>query len=140
MSSNSDIKHWHLYILRLEDAKFYVGITSKTPEIRMQEHLDGVRAAYWTAKHKPLEIIHQEDLGLIDKAKAEKRENKMVRALMKQRGINNVRGGDLTSVDPYIKRFGYVWDKELWKMMVGVIYMMLVIIYLMLDKYWFSHL
>ena len=101
----------------------------------MQEHLNGVRVAYWTAKHKPLEIIHKEDLGTIDKSKAEKRENKMVRALMKQRGLNNVRGGDLTSVEEYTKRFGYVWDKEGWYTLTVVVFLMLIIAYLTFDKY-----
>lgn len=122
-------------MLRLEDGKFYVGITSKTPAIRMQEHLNGVRVAYWTAKHKPIEIIHTEDLGLIDKSKAEKRENKMVRALMKQRGLNNVRGGDLTSVEEYTKRFGYIWDNEGWYTLTVIVFLILVIVYLLLDKY-----
>jgi predicted GIY-YIG superfamily endonuclease len=133
----SDNKNWHLYVLRLQDGKFYVGITSKTPGIRMQEHLNGVRVAYWTAKHKPIEIIHTEDLGIIEKSKAEKRENKMVRALMKQRGLNNVRGGDLTSVEEYTKRFGYVWDKDGWYALTVVVFLILVIIYLMFDKYFF---
>lgn len=129
--------HWWLYVLRLQDGKFYVGITSKTPEIRMQEHLNGVRVAYWTAKHKPLEIIHTEDLGVIEKSKAEKRENKMVRALMRQRGLNNVRGGDLTSVENYVRRFGYVWNEDLWYPMTVVVLLMLIIIYLLVDKLFF---
>lgn len=126
---------WHLYVLRLQDGKFYVGITSKTPEIRMQEHLEGKRAAYWTAKHKPIEIIHKEDLGITDKATAEKRENRMVRALMKQRGLNNVRGGDLRDVEPYIKRFGYICDKEHWDMLMYLIISIMLILYLVVDKY-----
>lgn len=130
-------KRWHLYVLELQDGKYYVGITSKTPEMRMQEHMDGVRVAYWTAKHRPVEIIHTEDLGIIEKSKAEKRENKMVRALMKQRGLNNVRGGDLTSVEEYTKRFGYIWDNEGWYTLTVVVFLMLVIIYLLLDKYFF---
>lgn len=129
--------HWWLYVLRLQDGKFYVGITSKTPEIRMQEHLNGVRVAYWTAKHKPLEIIHTEDLGVIEKSKAEKRENKMVRALMRQRGLNNVRGGDLTSVENYVRRFGYVWNEDLWYPMTVVVLLTLIIIYLLVDKLFF---
>lgn len=130
-------QRWHLYVLKLQDGKYYVGITSKTPEMRMQEHMDGVRVAYWTAKHRPVEIIHTEDLGIIEKSKAEKRENKMVRALMKQRGLNNVRGGDLTSVEEYTKRFGYIWDNEGWYTLTVVVFLMLVIIYLLLDKYFF---
>lgn len=130
-------KHWQLYVLRLQDGKFYVGITSKNPEARMQEHLNGIRVAYWTAKHKPIEIIHTEDLGIIEKSKAEKRENKMVRALMKQRGLNNVRGGDLTSVEKYVKRFGYVWNEDVWYPMTVVVLLMLIIIYLLVDKLFF---
>lgn len=127
--------HWQLYVLKLEDGKYYVGITSKTPEERTREHLNGIRTAYWTAKHKPLKVIHTEDLGTIEQSKAEKHENRMVRALMKQRGINNVRGGDLTSTEEYIKRFGYIWDKEGWYAVTVVTFLLLVIAYLLIDKY-----
>jgi predicted GIY-YIG superfamily endonuclease len=130
---------WHLYILRLQDGKFYVGITSQTPEVRMQEHLSGIRTAYWTAKHKPIEIIYTEDLGVIAKSKAEKRENRMVRALMDQRGINNVRGGDLTDVEPYIKRFGYICDKERWDILIYLFLSIMLITYFAIDKYLLRH-
>ena len=131
------ISHWHLYILKLQDGKYYVGITSKTPEIRMREHLNGVRTAYWTAKHKPLKIIYTEDLGNITRRQAEKRENKMVRACMKERGINDVRGGDLTSTEEYVVRFGYIFDKEGWTELMMVTCLFLLLIYFMIDKYLF---
>lgn len=138
ISGNPDkISHWYLYILKLEDEKYYVGITSKTPEIRMNEHVRGVRTAYWTAKHKPLEIIHTEDLGDITRRQAEKRENKMTRACMKQRGINNVRGGDLMSTEEYIVRFGYIFNKESWSEITVVACLLLIIAYLVTDKYLF---
>ena len=132
---DKDTCHWWLYVLRLQDGRWYVGITAKTPEIRLQEHLEGTRAAYWTAKHKPIEIVYREDLGNITKAKAERRENKYTRALMKQRGINNVRGGDLTSTDEYTQRFGYIWDKDGWYAITVVVFLLLVITYLLIDKY-----
>jgi predicted GIY-YIG superfamily endonuclease len=132
---NKEVRHWWLYVLRLADDKWYVGITAKTPEIRLQEHLEGTRAAYWTAKHKPIEIVYREDLGSTIKSKAERRENKYTRALMKQRGLNNVRGGDLTSTEEYIKRFGYIWDKEGWYAVTVVTFLLLVIAYLLIDKY-----
>ena len=137
MADKSDDRkyHWWLYVLRLEDRKWYVGITSKTPEIRMQEHLNGVRTAYWTAKHKPVEIIYREDLGYIVKEEAEKRENKYVRELMRQRGINNVRGGDLRSTEDYIKRFGYIYQKENWELALYIICMIVVFSALLVDKY-----
>lgn len=83
----------------------------------MREHTNGVRPAYWTAKHKPIDIIHREDLGYIEESKAKKRENKMTRALIKQRGLNNVRGGDLTSTDDYILRFGWIYVKSDWQIL-----------------------
>jgi predicted GIY-YIG superfamily endonuclease len=126
---------WHLYVHRLQDGKFYVGITSKTPEIRMREHLEGIRVANWTAKHKPIEIIYTEGLGVTDKLIAEKQENRIVRALMNQRGLNNVRGGDLTSVKPYIKLFGYICDKESWEIIIAILMLMAWIAYLVVDKY-----
>ena len=101
----------------------------------MREHQNGIRVAYWTAKHKPIEIIYTEDLGQIEKSKAEKRENKMTRALMKQRGMNNVRGGDLTGTEEYIRRFGWYLDRGLYQFLTGTIFLMLAIVYLMIDKY-----
>lgn len=132
------VNHWHLYILKLQDGKYYVGITSKTPEIRMREHLDGIRVAYWTAKHRPLEIIHTEDLGNITRRQAEKRENKMVRACMKERGLNNVRGGNLTSTEDYIMRFGYIINKDDWTGLTMVVCLMVIMIYFMVDRFFIA--
>lgn len=115
--------------------KFYVGITSQTRERRMQQHLREIRAAYWTKTHKPLEIIYTEDLGITQKAKAEKHENKMVRERMKQRGINNVRGGDLTEVDDYTKRFGSIWKTDDWRLFAYVIFTMIMVAYFIVEKY-----
>lgn len=128
-------RRWWLYVLRLEGEKYYVGITSKTPEIRMYEHKNNIRSAYWTAKYKPVEVIYREDMGVIEKARAEKRENKMVRAVMKERGVNNVRGGDLRSTDPYIQRFGYYRNKDEWSAATVIVLLLGVILYLFIDKY-----
>lgn len=131
---NNPKKRWYLYILKLEDSKYYVGITSKTPKVRMHEHLNGVRAAYWTSKHKPIEIILEEDLGVVTKSHAERYENQITRNLMKERGINNVRGGDLTSTEKYIKRFGYFWLEDIWNVITYIILLLIIIIYLVIDR------
>lgn len=136
MNGNKSIaRHWWLYVLRLEDSKYYVGITSKTPEVRMKEHQDGVRAAYWTAKHKPTEIIYREDLGIATQTQAEKRENKIVRAYMKKCGVNSVRGGDLTNTSEYVVRFGYIFDKEVWSDAVHILILLFLFIIFAVDKY-----
>lgn len=130
---------WWLYVLKLEGGKWYVGITSKTPEERMQERLRGVRAAYWTMKYKPLEIELTEDLGVINKKYAEKYENQVTRLLMKERGINNVRGGDLRSGEDYVKRFGWFYLKDQWELGTVAILSFLVNVYLLIDKFFLAN-
>lgn len=128
-------KRWWLYVLKLEKEKWYVGITSKTPEERFREHALHKRAAYWTMKYKPLEIELVEDLGEVSKEQAEDYENKITRSLMKERGLNNVRGGDLRDIDDYIVRFGWVYIKEQWVLLTLLAFFMLLSGYLIIDKH-----
>lgn len=133
--NNTNYVRWWLYILRLENGKWYVGITSKTPDERFTEHALGKRAAFWTMKYKPIEIELVEDLGIVSKDHAEKYENQITRQLMKERGLNNVRGGDLRSVDEYTVRFGYVWDKLSWNSLTVIVFLLIVILVMYFDKY-----
>lgn len=135
--NNTSKKRWHLYILQLEHEKWYVGITSKTPEARFNEHKLGVRAAYWTKAHKPIAIEKYEDLGIVSKEHAETYENKITRLLMKERGLNNVRGGDLTGINDYIQRFGWIYDRDGWQLITVIVLLILIIICLLFDKYFF---
>lgn len=128
-------KRWWLYILKLKNDKWYVGITSKTPEARFREHQLGIRGAYWTKAHKPIEIEKFEDLGIVSKEHAETYENKITRQLMKEKGLNNVRGGDLTNTKDYIVRFGWVYDKQAWDIAAYIVLINLILIALVLDKY-----
>lgn len=127
-------KRWYLYTLKLEHSKWYVGITSKTPEERLHEHQLGIRGARWTKVHKPIEVERFEDLGIVSREHAEKYENKITRSLMKERGLNNVRGGDLTDLDKYIKRFGWFYIRYEWQLFTLVIFFMLTTFYLLFDK------
>lgn len=135
---NQNKKNWWLYVLKLENGKWYVGITSKTPEVRFAEHLASKSSAYWTMKHKPIEIELVEDLGIVSRQHAEKYEAKVTRNLMKERGLNNVRGGDLRDVSEYVQRFGWILDKERWHTVVCIVLLLLVIFWLVLDKYQWS--
>lgn len=54
---------------------------------------------------------------------------------MKERGINNVRGGDLRDTAEYVLRFGYIFDKEGWKDVVYASILLLVLIAFYIDKY-----
>ena len=127
-------KHFWLYVLKLQSGKYYVGITTKTPEARLQEHLKGIRAAYWTMQYKPISIIARKDLGVTSEARATQYENKVTRQYMKKCGTNNVRGGDLTDVEDYAIHFNRFLLKDGWRALIGVVILVLIIFVLGLVR------
>jgi predicted GIY-YIG superfamily endonuclease len=130
-------RHIWLYVLELEQQKYYIGITASTPEWRMQQHINGFAGARWTRKYEPLKIIERRDLGITTYTDAELIENKATREYIKKFGLNNVRGGDITDDNDYIKRFGWLWTKGDWETITIVTLLCLVIIYLTIDKFFY---
>lgn len=115
MNENGN-KHWWLYVFRCVDDKWYVGITTKTPEERFIEHRDNIRSAGWTRQHKPVELFNSRDLGRVTEDRAKLAENRAVRKYMLKYGIDNVRGGNLSQIQPY-KQFAnriYPWSEWEW--------------------------
>jgi len=133
MNENGSKKHFWLYVLKLEQGKYYVGVTSKTPEARMREHINGYGAA-WTRKYKPLKLLDKKELGFVTYEEAEKYESKVVRAYMKKYGVNNARGGDLREVDDLTIRFGWLINRENWEVITVIIFLLLVILVLVLKQ------
>mgnify|MGYP001233310978 CR=1 FL=1 len=75
-----------IYILELNENKYYIGKTNKTVKDRYQEHLEGI-GSFWTKKYKPLSVIKQiENSSPFD-------EDRYVKEYMAIYGIDNVRGG-----------------------------------------------
>jgi hypothetical protein len=81
----------NIYILELEDGKFYVGKTDHTFQ-RFNQHWQGL-GAKWTQKHKPV------DLYAFHKDRTDSDENKFTLAMMRNFGVTNVRGGSWTKVE-----------------------------------------
>jgi len=79
-----------LYVLRLENSKYYVGKTS-SPSDRYKQHLAGTGAA-WTKKFKPVKMIEVRPL------KDSHDETNTTKDLMKKYGVDNVRGGAYTTI------------------------------------------
>lgn len=131
-------KNWTLYVLRLEENKWYVGITSQSVERRFSEHLNS-RKTYWTEKYKPIDIADTKSLGNLNLEEVKEYENKVTRRYMKAKGINNVRGGNLTDKSDYIVRFGYIWDKLSWESVTLVAMQTSVIVYLFIACYTSKH-
>lgn len=96
--SDSKIRNYSLYAIPLEKGKYYIGLTSRNPLKRINEH-GTRRGAAWTRKYKPLKsrqpVIRK--LGRIPEYKALNYENDLTNEYMKKYGRGNVRGGRMIS-------------------------------------------
>lgn len=75
-----------IYILKLEQNKYYVGRTVRPTEERLKEHMSG-HGSTWTKLYKPLELVRE------FKTNSPFDESKTVYELMDKYGMDNVRGG-----------------------------------------------
>ncbi|MDE0744733.1 MAG: hypothetical protein OSB66_03280 [SAR202 cluster bacterium] len=86
-----------LYLLKLEDDCWYVGISSD-PVSRIDKHCSGTGAA-WTKLHKPLEPISENnyivDLEDLNRSECERTEDEVTVVLQDEFGLNKVRGGTM---------------------------------------------
>lgn len=80
----------YIYVLRLEQNKYYVGKTSN-PYVRLNDHFSYNTTA-WTELYKPIEVL--EIIPNCD----DYDEDKYTRIYMDKYGIKNVRGGSFVSV------------------------------------------
>lgn len=108
-------KHYWLYVLKLEQGKYYIGVTSKSVEERFKQHKNEYFAAEWTKLYRPIAIEQSKDLGVTTYLKAEEFENKVTRKYINVHGLDNVRGGNITYRGDMVKKFGYIWRMEDWK-------------------------
>lgn len=129
-------KRFWLYVLKLESDKYYVGITTKhNPQDRIRQHISGYYGARWTKKYKPTETLETIDLGNVSQEEAEREEKKLTLKYMNDFGYQNVRGADLSYSGDYIKRFNRLFIKDDWEIITVLVFLMLAILYLVLDKY-----
>lgn len=79
-----------LYVLLLENNKFYVGYTNRPNGERFLEHFTD-NGAMWTKTHKPIEVVYFGEGNLED-------EDHLTLEMMKKYGWWNVRGGHWCNV------------------------------------------
>ena len=75
-----------IYVLKLQQGKFYVGRTNKPIRDRLEEHQSGTGST-WTRKYPPVRVLYE--VSTSDRF----RENNETLKCMAQYGIENVRGG-----------------------------------------------
>ena len=79
-----------IYILELENKKYYVGKTTN-PNYRLEQHFNN-SGSQWTKKYKPIKILElKPNCDDYD-------EDKYTRMYMDKYGINNVRGGSYVQI------------------------------------------
>ena len=94
-----------IYILELENKKYYIGKTNDFAR-RFKEHLSG-KGSEWTKKYKPIKT-----LNIIENASSYD-EDKYTKEMMFKYGIDNVRGG--TYITTYLSKNQREFIKrELW--------------------------
>ncbi len=82
---------FNLYVLRLIQDKYYVGITWKNVIERFSQHKKGI-GAQWTKLYKPIDIIESIKTNNIFE------EDKYTKMYMNKYGIENVRGGSYSRI------------------------------------------
>ena len=79
-----------IYILELENKKYYIGKTTN-PDFRLEQHFNN-SGSQWTKKYKPIKILElKPNCDDYD-------EDKYTRMYMDKYGINNVRGGSYVQI------------------------------------------
>ena len=81
-----------LYILKLDNDKYYIGITMNL-NMRLAQHFSG-DGSKWTKIHKPINVIEIQ-INNVD----ESLENKITLEYMRKFGYESVRGGSYTRLD-----------------------------------------
>jgi predicted GIY-YIG superfamily endonuclease len=87
---SSEFSKCSIYVLALENGKYYIGSTNNLDN-RIKQHFDG-NGSEWTKIHHPKKVV--KTIDNCDKSD----EDKITTELMAQYGIDNVRGGSYCQI------------------------------------------
>jgi predicted GIY-YIG superfamily endonuclease len=129
-------KHYWLYVLQLNEGKYYIGRTSRNnPQERIDEHKGGFYSAQWVKKYGFIELVEVINAGNLSIEEAEKSELELTLSYMQKYGLNNVRGGKLNYSGKYYRVFSRFFRKDEFRTLIGVSFMTAVLLALLfLDK------
>ena len=127
-------RRWYLYILLLEQGKWFVGI-SPDPKRRYHQHVSGRGGTKWTRIYKPVRMDKVIDLKTANPYIAQYYEEMMTKKLEARFGRVNVRGGDKMDINQYIRWFGLRLSRHLWESIVLITLLSIGVGYLILDRF-----
>jgi len=108
----SNEKRISIYVLKLENDKYYVG-QAKDVNNRLKQHFSGKLGSDWTKLHKPVSIYKQKLTQFTTVQNAIKLENLTTIWCMKKFGWQNVRGGDFCTLNSDKLRFLLALNSDL---------------------------
>jgi predicted GIY-YIG superfamily endonuclease len=127
-------KLFNLYVLELNNGKFYVGTTAtKDPHVRIKQH-GGPFGARWTLAHKPKKVIEIRELGSMTRPEAELIEQDVTLEYMSKHGYNNVRGGNLCYTGRYYKMGSRYFTERDFEALVIVLFLMSTVAVLLFTR------
>lgn len=135
MTDEENKKHFWLYVLKLENDKYYVGITTKNVDVRVREHIRGFYGSRWTKKYRPLGLLDKQEIGLVAPEEAEKYEQAVTLKYIDKYGLDNVRGGMLNYSGSYHKFGGSYFRDFEYESLKTVIVLMIFIVLLSAAYY-----
>lgn len=111
----------HIYVLKLESEKYYVGQT-KNIEERLKFHKKGKLSSDWTKLYSPIGVYKSKETTCTQVQDAIKLENLTTIWCMKKFGWKNVRGGDFCTLDEDKLSFLLAINSDLGKEILPVSY------------------
>lgn len=101
---------FYLYVLKLQNGKFYVGV-SRYPKLRIMQHQVGYTSLFVT-QNLPIKKYKVKPLDTCDYHQAILAETKLTIRLIERYGIENVYGGLITGNLEKRKRRYSKWKKK----------------------------
>jgi predicted GIY-YIG superfamily endonuclease len=136
MQSSENTKRLHVYVLKLQKNKWYVGVTTKNPEDELAAHKAG-KGNSWTKQYKPIAIHFKRDMGELPADRAEMLEDRAMRKYVKEHGADNVRGGYLEGIETQSKkkrRFKFRVPASEGQLLIFVVIEATVIVWLLVQR------
>ena len=129
MQVNNTKNYW-LYVLKLEQGKYYVGVTSHdNPYMRIRQHGKFASAA-WTDKYKPLKdpLVELKKVGNMTYSEAKKIESNLMMEYVDKYGQNNVRGGNVNFTEDSVRIGNRFWKRDDFETMIVIPALLLIIV------------
>lgn len=141
-SAGKHLEQWQLYVLQLDNDKWYVGVTSSTPHEELARHKAG-NGVEWTREHKPVKVHYAKDFGAVDEEKVREFEDRVTLKYMERYGVATVRSDNLgespaknkAKPAPKASKKLVIFNKILFGLTVVLL---LAVAVLLIDKFYFT--